>query len=70
MSTALRRLFSLFDDADARPFIASLASGRPARRRRAPHRQRRASAHAIRFRKPQIRRALPLLVETPLSRMC
>lgn len=69
MTAALRRLFALFDT-DARPFAASLAHGLPTPRRRAPHRRRRASAHAMRFRKAQVRRALPLLVETPLSRMC
>jgi hypothetical protein len=71
MSTALRLFFSLFDPADVREFSSfRLYRGRPARRRRAPHRQRRASPHAMRFRKQQIRRAVPLLVETPLSRAC
>lgn len=71
MNTALRRFFSMFDSADWRTFVASpLASARPTARRRAPHRRRRPSVHAIRFRKQQIRRALPLLVEMPISRMC
>jgi hypothetical protein len=71
MSNALRLFFSLFDPADVREFSSlRLFRGQPARRRRAPHRQRRASIHAMRFRKPQIRRTLPLLVETPLSRAC
>jgi hypothetical protein len=71
MSTALRRLFALIGPADAgdlSPFL--LRSSSPARRRRAPHRQRRASAHAVRFRKQQVRRTVPLLVETPLSNIC
>lgn len=69
MTATLRRMFALFDT-DARPFAASLVHGRPTPRRRAPHRRRRASPHAMRFRKTQVRRALPLLVETPLGWMC
>lgn len=71
MSTALRLFFLLFDPADVREFSSfRLSYRRPARRRRAPHRQRRASVHAMRFRKQQIHRTPPLLVETPLSRAC
>jgi hypothetical protein len=71
MTIALRRLFALIGSADSRDFSALLLrSSPPARRRRAPHRQRRASPHAMRFRKQQVLRAAPLLVETPLSRVC
>lgn len=71
MTTALRRLFALIGSVDAEDLSSLLLRcAPPARRRKAPHRQRRASPHALRFRKQQIRRAVPLLVETSLSRVC
>jgi hypothetical protein len=63
MANALRRFFSLFE-----PIQASfLSGGQPTPRRRALHRQRRASPHVMRFRKPQVRRTIPLLIEMPGS---
>lgn len=64
MTNALRRFFSLFQPPRLFPSVR-----RPAARRRAPHRQARLSAHALRFRKQHIRRTVPLVGTAPVLRL-